>query len=213
MEKDQKIVPCHEANMYLAEDRIFCLELLIKKDENYILQYVPGCWAITDPPYTLIGLLRQRWRWVNGSLFATFHVIKNFCWIWQRENSLFDNIWKMFFLILYSFMIVQTFLSFFLVGLFYAVFSIFIRSQLVSSFDLGFQPGNIVENIYIVLLFFTFVFSTMVSIEKAQQGFNIIMSGFGIFNILITLCIVIEIIPYNATVDEWKYKGLVLFCS
>ena len=32
-----------EANMYLAEDRIMCLEVLIKRGENWILKYVPGC--------------------------------------------------------------------------------------------------------------------------------------------------------------------------
>jgi chitin synthase len=60
--------------MYLAEDRIFCLQLFIKKGENYILQYLPGCKAITDPPYNIIGLILQRRRWVNGSLFASYHV-------------------------------------------------------------------------------------------------------------------------------------------
>mgnify|MGYP000944315997 FL=1 len=39
-----------EANMYLAEDRIMCLEILVKAQSSYILKYVPGSVALTDPP-------------------------------------------------------------------------------------------------------------------------------------------------------------------
>ena len=47
-----------EANMYLAEDRIMCLEILTKRDNNWILKYVPGCKALTDPPTTLSILIK-----------------------------------------------------------------------------------------------------------------------------------------------------------
>jgi chitin synthase len=36
------ILPCSEANKYLAEDRIMCLEILAKKDEEWLIHYVPG---------------------------------------------------------------------------------------------------------------------------------------------------------------------------
>ena len=40
---DSKFVPnLEEANMFLAEDRIMCLELYCKKDCNYSLQYIPN---------------------------------------------------------------------------------------------------------------------------------------------------------------------------
>lgn len=45
--------------MYLAEDRIFCLELLIKEGCDYELHYLPNRKAITDPPSSLINLLKQ----------------------------------------------------------------------------------------------------------------------------------------------------------
>ena len=46
--------------MYLAEDRIMCLEILVKRDCNWILNYVPGCKALTDPPTSLSVLIKQR---------------------------------------------------------------------------------------------------------------------------------------------------------
>ena len=37
-----KIRRCNTANKYLAEDRIMCLEIVAKKDEDYVIHYVPG---------------------------------------------------------------------------------------------------------------------------------------------------------------------------
>ena len=51
----------------------------------------------------------------------------------------------------------------------------------------------------------------MVVLEKAQQGFNFIMNVFGILNIVMTICIVVEIIPYRD--ESNKIDGLVLFCA
>ena len=49
---------CFEANMYLAEDRIMCLEILIKRNEAWLLKYIPGSKALTDPPENVMGLIR-----------------------------------------------------------------------------------------------------------------------------------------------------------
>lgn len=38
------------ANMYLAEDRILCWELVAKRDERWVLKYVKGCTGETDVP-------------------------------------------------------------------------------------------------------------------------------------------------------------------
>jgi chitin synthase len=40
------------ANMYLAEDRILCWELVAKRDEKWVLKYVKGCTGETDVPGT-----------------------------------------------------------------------------------------------------------------------------------------------------------------
>lgn len=64
-----------EANMFLAEDRVMCLEIIKKVSESWLLRYLPGAVALTDPPTTIIGILKQRRRWTNGSLFASWHVI------------------------------------------------------------------------------------------------------------------------------------------
>jgi chitin synthase len=64
------ILGAFNANMYLAEDRILCFELLARNDYNWVLRYVKGAVAKTDVPMTLVDLMKQRRRWLNGSFFA-----------------------------------------------------------------------------------------------------------------------------------------------
>jgi chitin synthase len=122
---------CQTANKYLAEDRIMCLEIIAKKDEDYIIHYVPGVKCVTDPPLTLTQLLKQRRRWFNGSLFASFYVLTHMCKIWKRKQG--TGIRNTFLMLLYLYMFIQVALTFIIVGVFYAVFSIFLREILPSS--------------------------------------------------------------------------------
>lgn len=66
---------CAEANEYLAEDRVMCLQIYIKKNSKYYLTFIPDAKALTDAPGTLAVLIKQRRRWMNGALFGTMKVI------------------------------------------------------------------------------------------------------------------------------------------
>ena len=76
-----------EANMYLAEDRILCLEIIKKLSKKYVLRYIGGAIALTDPPTSVIGLIKQRRRWTNGSLFASWYVIDHLNEISRSRHS------------------------------------------------------------------------------------------------------------------------------
>lgn len=47
------------ANMYLAEDRILCWELVAKRNERWVLKYVKGCTGETDVPGKFYTPLRK----------------------------------------------------------------------------------------------------------------------------------------------------------
>jgi chitin synthase len=47
-----------EANMYLAEDRILCYELVAKKRANWVLHYVSGAYGETDVPSSVNQRIR-----------------------------------------------------------------------------------------------------------------------------------------------------------
>ncbi|KAI8621911.1 chitin synthase-domain-containing protein [Chytriomyces sp. MP71] len=77
-----------ESNMYLAEDRILCFELVMKKNSKYILKYVKSAKAETDVPTELHDLIKQRRRWFNGSFFASTYSVMNFHRIFSSGHGL-----------------------------------------------------------------------------------------------------------------------------
>lgn len=67
-----------KGNMYLAEDRILCIEIVAKRGENWLLSYVKDARARTDVPDDLNSLILQRRRWINGSFFASVYALMNY---------------------------------------------------------------------------------------------------------------------------------------
>ncbi|KAG3014992.1 hypothetical protein PC120_g12410 [Phytophthora cactorum] len=66
--------------MYLAEDRILCLELLARRGRNWTRHYVKNatCFARTDVPETLVDL--------NCIFFAGLFAISNFSRVWKESG-------------------------------------------------------------------------------------------------------------------------------
>ena len=58
-------------NMFLAEDRILCFELVAKANDKWTLTYVKPSKAETDVPESAAELIGQRRRWLNGSFAAS----------------------------------------------------------------------------------------------------------------------------------------------
>ncbi|CAG8657095.1 6938_t:CDS:2 [Dentiscutata erythropus] len=78
-----------DANMYLAEDRILCFELIAKKKESWKLKYVKSAKAETDVPDNVPEFISQRRRWLNGSFFAAFYSVANFTRIWTSGQPFY----------------------------------------------------------------------------------------------------------------------------
>jgi chitin synthase len=87
------------ANMYLAEDRILCFELVSKRKSSWVLHYVKSAYAETDVPNDIIELIRQRRRWLNGSFFAGLYAICHTSSIWRSHHTG----WKKFVLLIEMF--------------------------------------------------------------------------------------------------------------
>lgn len=75
------------SNMYLAEDRILCFELVAKKNCHWILQYVKGATGETDVPTEVDDFIKQRRRWLNGSFFAAVYSLVHFYQIFGSGHS------------------------------------------------------------------------------------------------------------------------------
>ncbi|KAG0244115.1 glycosyltransferase family 2 protein [Mortierella sp. GBAus27b] len=85
-----------ESNMYLAEDRILCFELVAKKNEAWLLKYVKSAKASTDVPDSIGEFISQRRRWLNGSFFAAFYSLAHFTRVLTSGQGFFRKIFLMF---------------------------------------------------------------------------------------------------------------------
>ncbi|KAF8913861.1 glycosyltransferase family 2 protein [Gymnopilus junonius] len=81
-------------NMFLAEDRILCFELVAKAGDQWTLTYVKPSKAETDVPETAVELIGQRRRWLNGSFAASVYALVHFFAFYRSGHGLI----RMFFL-------------------------------------------------------------------------------------------------------------------
>lgn len=107
------------ANMYLAEDRILCWELVAKKSEKWVLKYVKLAKGETDVPESLPEFISQRRRWLNGALFAALYSQIHFRQVWATDHSF---VRKFFLHVEFIYQFVQLLFSFFSLGNFYLAF-------------------------------------------------------------------------------------------
>lgn len=76
------------ANMYLAEDRILCWELVAKRSEQWVLKFVSQAKGETDVPDSVPEFISQRRRWLNGAFFAAIYSLVHFRQIWSTDHTI-----------------------------------------------------------------------------------------------------------------------------
>ena len=74
-------------NMFLAEDRILCFELVAKAGANWTLTYVKASKAETDVPEHVDEFVSQRRRWLNGSFAASVYALIHFFRLWKSKHN------------------------------------------------------------------------------------------------------------------------------
>ncbi|TMW57249.1 hypothetical protein Poli38472_003174 [Pythium oligandrum] len=121
-------------NMYLAEDRILCFELLARKNCSWTMHYVKDAVARTDVPEDLVSLIAQRRRWLNGAFFAALFSIWNWGRVYSESSHSFSR--KSFLLLYYVYHLASLVFSFFLpanvyLALYFIVFQGFQQNRLV----------------------------------------------------------------------------------
>lgn len=122
-----------EANMYLAEDRILCWELVAKRNESWVLKFVKHATGETDVPDTIPEFLSQRRRWINGAFFAALYALRHTSRIWETDHSYSRKFWLC---VEFLYQFVSTLFSFFSLSNFYLTFY-FLTGSLVSEESIG----------------------------------------------------------------------------
>ncbi|KAJ3042656.1 Chitin synthase, class 2 [Rhizophlyctis rosea] len=137
------------ANLYLAEDRILCFELVAKKRSNWTLHYVSKAAADTDVPDAVPEFLSQRRRWLNGSLFAGFYALANIRRIWQTKHSIGR---KLGFTIQWLYNSINQIFSWFILGNFAVTFYYLFGELEMILQDPDLQPGKVATRIITFLI-------------------------------------------------------------
>lgn len=189
-----------EANMYLAEDRILCWELIAKKNENWVLKFVKLATGETDVPETISEFISQRRRWINGAFFAALYALFHSRGLWQTSHS-FTR--KFFLTIEAIYQFVTLIFSFFSLSNFYLTFY-FLTGSLVDSKSLGDKGGFWIFTIFNYICICTLVSMFIVSIGNRPQASK------GIFKtliILLTICalyaLIVGILFVVETIQEY----------
>ncbi|KAI0836648.1 glycosyltransferase family 2 protein [Hypoxylon sp. FL0890] len=131
------------ANMYLAEDRILCFELVTKRNCHWILQYVKSATGETDVPDSVTELILQRRRWLNGSFFAAIYAIAHFYQFFRSDHSMLR---KLMFFLEFVFQTFNMIFAWFAIGNFFLVFKILTTS--LGDDDLLGQVGEILGVVF-----------------------------------------------------------------
>ncbi|KAI8986294.1 glycosyltransferase family 2 protein [Trametes punicea] len=175
------------ANMYLAEDRILCWELVSKRGGAWILHYVKSAYAVTDVPDQVPELISQRRRWLNGSFFAAIHSTVKFHYIYRSSHSWLRKFWIHVELLYQCF---NLFFSWFALGNYFISFIILSESLEDPSFHLGkgvHIVNVILEYLYLGLLIMCYILSLGNRPQGAKWGYTLAFVGFAVITVYMTI--------------------------
>lgn len=153
------------ANMYLAEDRILCFELVSKRNCHWILQYVKSANGETDVPVEMADFILQRRRWLNGSFFAAVYALAHSFDIFRSDHSFLR---KMMFLVEFTYQTISMLFAWFALGNFFLVFRILTASLATEIGTAGKILFIVFEWFYIGVLITCFI----LSLGNRPQGSN-----------------------------------------
>ncbi|QEU58306.1 Chs1 [Kluyveromyces lactis] len=142
------------SNMYLAEDRILCFEIVTKRDSNWVLRYCRGSYGATDVPEKIPEFILQRRRWLNGSFFAALYSFIHFYKIFTSGHTILRKIILMF---EFTYLFVTTLVSWFSLSSFFLVFRILTLSIAISF------PDYKVFRVFSVLFLWLYGLSVLVT--------------------------------------------------
>lgn len=155
------------SNMYLAEDRILCFELVAKKGCSWLLRYCRAASAETDVPDTLAEFILQRRRWLNGSFFAAIYSLVHFGKIWWSSHSILR---KLALHVEFVYQFLNLVVSWFSIGSYFLVFRILTTS--LADPALNFAPGNVLSVIFLWLYLASIVTTFVLSFGNTPKGTN-----------------------------------------
>ncbi|KAF8948706.1 Chitin synthase, class 1 [Haplosporangium gracile] len=214
-----------DANMYLAEDRILCFELVAKRNYAWTLRYVKAAWAETDVPDTVPELISQRRRWLNGTFFVALFSVFHFGKIYKSDHAY----WRKFlFHLQLIYNVLSLFFSWFAIANIYLTFYI-LANSLTFPENAPNQRSDIFKIVFTVLKYFyeflvvaIFVLSMGNRPTGSKVLYTLAMVFFAFLMIYMTFCAVwltylgiknaldSGITTLSAVLDEPTFRNVIL---
>lgn len=178
-------------NMYLAEDRILCFEIVTKAQSKWVLRYINTAAAATDVPDSLAEFISQRRRWLNGSFFAAIYSVVHFGKIYRLSHSFAR---KLILQLEFVYNTVNIIISWFLVSLFFLVFRILTLAVSTEDGFMEFKAGKVIAIvllwIYIACTMSVFVFSFGNKPKGAEKAYWFVAIVYALMMIYMVFCAV-----------------------
>ncbi|CEL61047.1 chitin synthase [Rhizoctonia solani AG-1 IB] len=195
------------SNMYLAEDRILCFELIAKKNSNWVLRYVKSAIGETDVPDTLAEFISQRRRWLNGSFFAAVYSIAHVRQIMQSGHG---SMRKLSLLVETVYNTIGLVISWFAIGNFYIFFVILTSSLEDPAFKIsGIKYLNLVMQYgYGAIIVMTFLISMGNKPRAVPWKYRVPAILFAILAVYLIVCG--ALCTYRASLNPHGLNGQML---
>ncbi|KAH9992907.1 glycosyltransferase family 2 protein [Russula vinacea] len=196
------------ANMYLAEDRILCWELVSKRGGAWVLHYVKSAYAVTDTRIRCVPeLISQRRRWLNGSFFAAIHSTVKFHYIYRSSHSFGRKFWIHIELLYQTFNLI---FSWFALGNFFISFFV-LTNALEDPAIIGGRTIDVINTIlkysYVGLLLMCFILSLGNRPQGSIGGYTLAFVGYAIFTLYMTFAAIYLSIKGVQEVAAAEHRG------
>ncbi|CBF87020.1 CHSB_EMENI CHITIN SYNTHASE B (CHITIN-UDP ACETYL-GLUCOSAMINYL TRANSFERASE B) (CLASS-III CHITIN SYNTHASE B) [Aspergillus nidulans FGSC A4] len=211
-------------NMFLAEDRILCFELVAKAGSKWHLSYVKASKGETDVPEGAPEFISQRRRWLNGSFAAGIYSLMHFGRMYKSGH----NIVRMFFLhlqMLYNWF--STFLTWFSLASYWLTTSVIMdlvgtpsSSNGYTAFPFGKTAtpiiNTLVKYIYLAFLLLQFILALGNRPKGSKLSYLASFVAFGIIQLYVVvdaLYLVVRAFTGGAPMDFNTDDGIGAFLS
>ncbi|EJT48618.1 hypothetical protein A1Q1_02345 [Trichosporon asahii var. asahii CBS 2479] len=175
------------ANMYLAEDRVLCFEIVAKPKANWVLKYVKSAVGETDCPDTIPEFIGQRRRWLNGSFFAAVYALLHSRRLWWSGHSL---IRKSMLMLEFFYNALNLIFGWFSLGNYYIFFVILTSALEAPQFHAkGIHVFNVIlQYIYLGTLVACFIFAMGNRPQGAPWKYKIAIYIFAALTVYMLIC-------------------------
>ncbi len=188
-----------KSNMYLAEDRILCFELIARKNQNWKLKYVKNAVAKTDVPSEIDVLIKQRRRWLNGSLFSFLYAILHMGRYFKNSGHHFVRKFFIFFQFVYFALVFL--INWFLVANFYLTFFFIVHITLTGNV---FNVFALLRYLFLFLTLLQFILGLGNSPHKMKNIYALSSLFYGFI-----MCVILTLTVNHLLYDDIDFKIII----